>query len=479
MLKVIFIILQLTIPLISFSQERAVAALLADSSLLQGSLSVCITDEKSGITVFELNSGKSLIPASVMKLITSAAAVELLGPGYTFKTVIGYTGSLNKRTGRLKGNIVIIGGGDPALGSKYFSDHYQDFLNNWVIKIKNLGITKIDGRVITDDSRYDFQPVPSKWLWEDIGNYYGAGVYGLSVFDNTYEIHLKSSEENTIPVIMKIIPSGSEPLLTNRLSASGTKNNGFIFASPYGTSGWMSGTVPVNNNDFTLKGAITDPPALLAKLLTNRLEETNIIVRNEPSTVQSGTKILQEEVILIDEIQSPPLKDIIRVLNHESVNLFAEHLLKELGKKFANSGSTIAGVTVLMGFLQSARVNTDGLFLEDGSGLSPSDAINTRELNQMLLYMRNNGKYFPEYLESLPEAGKEGTLKNVFADPVFNSRIWAKSGSMTRVRNYAGYLTASSGNKYIFSIVVNNFTGQSADIISGIEEILKEVILNR
>jgi serine-type D-Ala-D-Ala carboxypeptidase/endopeptidase (penicillin-binding protein 4) len=209
MFKTFVVILQLCIPLISFSQERSVAALLADSSMLHGSISVCITDDKSGNTVFELNSGKSLIPASVMKLITSAAAIELLGPGYTFKTVIGYTGSLNKRSGRLKGNIVIIGGGDPALGSKYFTDHYQDFLKNWVTKIKSLGITKIDGSVITDDSRYDFQPVPSKWLWEDIGNYYGAGVYGLSVFDNTYEIHLKSSGENSTPVITGIIPSGS------------------------------------------------------------------------------------------------------------------------------------------------------------------------------------------------------------------------------------------------------------------------------
>ena len=141
--------------------------------------------------VFEYNSEKSLIPASVMKLITSAASLEMLGPDYRFRTTVGYTGKLNKRSGRLNGNIIIKGGGDPALGSKNFGEHYSGFADGWVEEIRKLGIKKMTGRVITDDSYFDYLPVPAKWLWEDAGNYYGAGAYGFSVFDNTYEIHLK------------------------------------------------------------------------------------------------------------------------------------------------------------------------------------------------------------------------------------------------------------------------------------------------
>ena len=163
--------------------------------------------QKQETVLFDYNSGISLAPASVMKLITSAAALELLGPEYTFKTTVGYTGTLNKRTGRLNGNIIIHGGGDPALGSKYFSDHYGDFLHNWVAEIRKTGIKKIRGRVITDDSYYDFLPVPAKWLWEDEGNYYGAGAYGLSVFDNTYEIHFQTFADSTLPVIKKFVPA--------------------------------------------------------------------------------------------------------------------------------------------------------------------------------------------------------------------------------------------------------------------------------
>jgi D-alanyl-D-alanine carboxypeptidase/D-alanyl-D-alanine-endopeptidase (penicillin-binding protein 4) len=120
--------------LCSFSQARSFETLLSDSSMVHASVSLCIADAESGEVIKEYNSRESLIPASVMKLVTSAAALELLGPGYTFKTAIGYTGSLNKAIGTLTGNLIIKGGGDPALGSTYFTDHYQDFLSNWVNK---------------------------------------------------------------------------------------------------------------------------------------------------------------------------------------------------------------------------------------------------------------------------------------------------------------------------------------------------------
>ncbi len=137
-MRIIFFIFVLTcLTVSSFSQEKTSETLLADSSLVHASVSLCVADAKSGDIIIDYNSGISLTPASVLKVITSAAALELLGPDYTFKTTVGYTGSLNKRTGRLRGNIIIHGGGDPALGSKYFSDHYLDFIGSWVTEIKN------------------------------------------------------------------------------------------------------------------------------------------------------------------------------------------------------------------------------------------------------------------------------------------------------------------------------------------------------
>ena len=243
---------------------------------MHASVSLCVADAETEDVFIDYNSEISLIPASVMKVITSAAALELLGPDYTFKTRVGYTGTLNKRSGKLTGNIIILGGGDPALGSQYFSEHYQNFTDNWVSEIKKLGIKRIKGRIITDDSYYDYLPVPDKWLWEDEGNYYGAGAYGLSVFDNSYEIHFKTFSDSSSPEITRIIPAECKQELTNFLIASGTTDEGNVFTAPYGSSGWMHGKIPVNQLDFVLKASVTDPPLLLARIINDKLKAAKV-----------------------------------------------------------------------------------------------------------------------------------------------------------------------------------------------------------
>jgi D-alanyl-D-alanine carboxypeptidase/D-alanyl-D-alanine-endopeptidase (penicillin-binding protein 4) len=477
MIRIFFIISFGFITLCSNSQEKPFEKFLADSSMLHASVSLYVANAENGETVFGYNSDKSLTPASVMKLITSAAALELFGPQYTFRTELGYTGTINKRSGKLTGNIVIRGGGDPALGSNYFPVYYNDFMSGWVTEIKKLGIKKIEGRVITDDSYFDFQPVPAKWLWEDAGNYYGAGAFGLSVFDNTYEIHLKTSSDSSQLLIKEIVPNECKYEFSNWLIAAGTSDEGYVFAAPYSTNGWLAGSVPANMEDIVLKASIADPPRLIAKMINEKLETADIIVSEEPSTTRLEQENITGKFVRITETVSPPLVKIIEVLNHESVNMYAEHLIKELGKKYKNAGSTAAGVEVIKDFLNNAGIKTDGMFIEDGSGLSPVNSINSQELVKLLFYMKRNGRYFPEYYNSLPDAGKEGTLKNYFRDPVFESRLKAKSGSMTRVKSYSGYFTTMSGKQMIFSIIVNNFSGPSNNIISHIEELVKEIIL--
>jgi D-alanyl-D-alanine carboxypeptidase/D-alanyl-D-alanine-endopeptidase (penicillin-binding protein 4) len=477
MRKPFFIFSLACLTIYSYSQEKSTESFHADSSLVHASVSLCVADVETGEITIDYNSGISLTPASLMKVITSAAAIELLGPDYTFKTTVGYSGSLNKRTGKLKGNIIILGGGDPALGSKYFGDHYKNFLPSWVEEISKLGIKKITGSVISDDSYYDFLPVPSKWLWEDIGNYYGAGAYGISVFDNTYEIHFKTLSDTITPAIKEIIPGECKSELTDYLIASGSTSDGYVFAAPYSTSGWLAGNIPANQDDFVLKASITDPPLLLARILNTKLKAGGIKISGSPTTIRL-LKYFTPNIVPITQTISPTLAEIIEVQNKESINLFAEHLIKELGKKFKKNGTTASGAEVIIDFLKNSGLDTNGMFIEDGSGLSPLNAINTKELVRLLVYMRKKAKYSTEFYSSFPDAGKEGTLKNIFKDPLFDSRLKAKSGSMTRVRSFAGYFTTLSGKKMVFSIIINNFSGSSKKIISGIEENLRELISN-
>ncbi len=442
------------------------------------SVSVYFADAENGMPLLDYNSGKSLTPASIMKLITSAVALELLGPQYIFKTKIGHTGILDKRTGTLKGDIVIRGGGDPTLGSPYFTDHYKDFPDYWISEIRRIGIKNINGRVITDDSYYDFHPVPAKWLWEDAGNYYGAGAYGFSVFDNTYKIYFGKDEDNQL-IIKKTEPEECWPEISNRLTSSGTSDEGYVFAAPYSTKGWMEGIIPSDLDNYALKASIPDPPLLIAVMVYKKLKAAGITLSEEPGTYRLAKRITNDEMVNITETTSPPLSEILKVLNHESINLYAEHLIKELGKKYSGIGSTRAGVEVVKEFLKNAGIPPEGLFIEDGSGLSPLNAINSKDLVSFLSYMRKKGKYFGEYYSSIPEAGKDGTLSNYFRDPVFGSGIRVKSGSMTRVRSYAGFFTTKSEKNIVFTIIVNNYSGPSRHIVTGMENIIKQLILEK
>jgi D-alanyl-D-alanine carboxypeptidase/D-alanyl-D-alanine-endopeptidase (penicillin-binding protein 4) len=477
MMKKVLIISLLSLKLSAFSQEEAFKSFMADSVMEHAAVSLLIMESDSGRTVFEYNAARSLIPASVMKLVTTASALELLGPEHTFKTSMGYTGKITRLFKILDGDIIIKGGGDPALGSENFEEHYAGFTDKWVEEFKKLKIKEVSGSIITDDSYFDYLPVPAKWLWEDAGNYYGAGAYGLSLFDNTYEIHLSISADSSQLLITGITPAECRFEFSNWLVAAGTADEGYVFAAPYSTNGWLAGTIPSNLKDFVLKASIADPPIIMAKLMEQKIRDAGITVKGSPSTVRLLQSPVKGEVINLTETESPPLARIIEVLNHESVNLYAEHLVKEIGKVCRESGSTEKGIQCINEFLTLSGINTDGLFMEDGSGLSPLNAINAQGMVSLLHFMKTRGKHFNEFYASLPEAGKEGTLKNRFTDQVFESNLRAKSGSMTRVRSYAGYFTAKSGREMIFCIIVNNFEGTHSRIISHIEEILKETIL--
>ena len=473
-------VILLSVLLIStaFPQKQSLSKFLSDSAMTNGSVSFALRDAENGELIFDNSSAKSLGQASVMKLITTAASLELLGPDHIFTTTVGYTGTIKRRSGTLEGNIVIKGGGDPSLGSERFPDCYEKFMEKWVTEIVKLGIKKIKGRVIADDSYFDFNPVPPKWNWQDIGNYYGAGVYGISLFDNTLKIHFQTGQEGTKPVMGKIEPTGAEISYINDLTSAGSTDEGYVFSSPYSKSGWISGTIPVSDSDFVLKASIPDPPQMTAALLDGMIKKAGISVESEPITVRKLGKAIRDSIKIITSTISPKLSELIDVLNHESVNLYAEHLLKELGKVYKGEGSVSGGREVVRGFLDSLGINTTGMFIEDGSGLSTQDAINSAGLSELLYKMKKNGKYFDVYLNSLPEAGQSGTLKSHFKDPVFSSSMRAKSGSMLRIRSYAGYLTAKSGRNLIFSIIVNNYSGPPSAVITNIEEILKETILN-
>lgn len=461
----------------TFAQDKAFAHFLADSSVRHASVSFSLADTKDGESVFEYRSGISLVPASVLKLVTTAAALEILGPEHTFKTTLGYSGTLKR--GTLYGDIIIKGGGDPALGSDNFGEHYSTFPGKWISDISRIGIKKIKGRIITDDSYFDYEPVPGKWLWEDIGNYYGSGAYGLSVYDNSFDLRIHSSGDTSARMTLTVSPGENNVTISNRMIITGNRNEGSIFSSPYSTEGWITGTVSETGPDPVYKGSISDPPLLLAKIIDNEIRDSGIQVRKAPSTTRISQDFKYKGFTPVSEIESPPVEKIIEVLNHKSVNLYSEHLLKEMGKVVNDTGSVSSGLDVIYKYLDDAGINTSGIYLTDGSGLSPQNSITSEAITDLLCFIKNKGKYFSKFVSSLPVPGEEGTLKDSFRSSLFISRLYAKTGSMTRVRSLAGYIHTAAGNDLAFCIIINNFTGPPAIVTEWIEKVVEEIIMNR
>jgi len=436
--------------------------------LLNASICIAVSDNQTNEQLIESKPQLCLIPASILKVVTTATALEVFGPDFRFNTALSYYGNLRNDT--LFGDLQIIGGGDPTLGSEYFSEN-KNFQKKWIEALQNKKIKVITGNLILDASIYESQSIPDTWIWEDIGNYFGAGASGISVFDNLYEIHLKSENvAGKATHIIDINPEVPNLQLTNEvLSSDINSDQAYVFGSPMEDRRVIRGTIPKNQSDFVVKASVPDPLALLASEFRKVLSAGGILLSGK--TKYEKAKVKSTQLIVI---QSPTLREIIKVTNHESVNLFAEHLLKHLAFQKTGLGTTEDGCKFVAQFWKDKGLDMTGFFMNDGSGLSRFNAITANQMVDILKYMRTKSAYSVDFFQSLAPVGN-GTL-TVFTEANFpNECLRAKSGSMTRVRSYAGYLTTVSGRQLSFAIMLNNFSFSQKEATSKIEEVLVEL----
>ncbi len=464
----LFIISILSIDAHAQSQlEKVVGEFINRAAYRNASVGIDVRDLNAEKTVFELNAEKLLIPASTMKLVTSATALEILGADYRFETKVGYIGEIEKNN-TLHGNLVLIGGADPTLGSEYFQDHYFQFLENWAQKIKAAGIEKINGDLILDASVYDTEKVPATWIWEDIGNYYGAGANAFTVYDNLFRITFGSPKKaGKASEIKAVYPKIEGLTITNDVvSADNNSDNAYVFGSPLDKTRTIRGTIPRNRKAFTIKAAIHQPEQILADEFLNVLAKNGVFISGKIGF----EKVDQKEFKTIFIQESPTLSAIVKVLNYESVNLFAEHFLKQLAVKKSGVGKREEGIQLVKEFWEEKGISAETFFMEDGSGLSHFNAVSPRFFTILLAEMAQN----ESFVQSLPRAG-DGTLSRFSSEIFPGNTLKAKSGSMTRVRCYSGYLKSDSGKYLAFSIMVNHFSGSHSELIVAIENLLAEI----
>lgn len=458
--------------------DAAVREFVNASDFKNSSLSFFAVDIDSQQTIIEVNADQSLITASIMKVVSTATSLIALGEDYRFETILEYDGNFDKSTGTLNGNLYIRGGGDPTLGSRRFMN--STFIEKWSKAISDFGIKKIDGAIIGDARFFEDQMIPDGFAWLDIGNYYGAGASGLSVYENTYRISFKSEAEAEKPTTIADVTPEIPGLEFDNFVVSSDINRDlvYIYGAPYSYNRVCRGSVPKNKAAFVVKGSIPDPAFLAAHQLTEKLKANNIAIENKPNTVRAlliDGNYEETECKKIHTTKSPALKHIITQTNLHSVNIFAEHLMKMAGKKLLDEGSLEKGIEATKELWNEKGMDTDGFYISDGSGLSRSNALTTRQMVFILEAMKKDSVHGGVFEQSLPIAGVSGTLRSFGKGTIVENKVKAKSGSIGNVRSYAGYAETSSGRNIAFAVIVNNFPCSGSEVKRKIVEVMKAV----
>ncbi|MBP1617619.1 MAG: dacC [Bacteroidetes bacterium] len=421
----------------------------------------CVKDF-NGKTLYAYNQDKLLTPASIMKVVTTASALEILGDDYRYKTKLSFS--------EQDSTLVITGSGDPTLGSEYSDEESRNFLSKWSSEIKDKKFSKKTFHLLIDDSLFGYDGISQQWTWEDIGNYYAAGAYGISFMDNTYKIYFNTLADSS-PVIVQLEPNIPGLTFQNnlQLNTSG-QDNGYIHGIPFSCDRRITGNIPAGRSSFSIKGDIPDPGLFLAKSLTDefRLDGMSVV---DYRTVR-GQRFQLKPLTPFYEHVSSPLKDIVRQINVRSNNHYAEHVIRTIGVSDVQDALK-NGINRIQSFWKSKGFDTSSLLMYDGCGLSPEDGVTPEFMTDVLVKMQQ-GKNQKSFFESLPKVGEEGTVRNFLKETHLCGKVRAKSGSISGVQCFAGYFI-DGDRKYAFTVMVNKFEGPRKDVLKNIEELLQSV----
>lgn len=439
--------------------EQAYTNLINDDQAKYAITSLCVLDAQTGRVIFAKNENIGLATASTLKTITSATAFSVLGKDFRYQTTLAYTGKITT-DGTLQGDLVIIGSGDPTLGSgRYEQSKENVVLSQWVKAIRDAGIKKIEGSVIGDDSLFGTQSMPEGWIWQDMGNYYGAGTSALAWRENQFDVHLKPGTAVGSEVkVLKTVPAMPYLHLINELKTgtNGSGDNAYAFLPPYSYTAYLRGTWGMGISKVGISLALPDPAFEAAYRLQDTLLKLNIQATKEATTARRlglENKTIAPIAQKLATLSSPDLSEIVYWFNKKSINLYGEQLLKTIAWKLGKTPSTKNGTTSVINFWAAKGIDKNALNILDGSGLSPGTRVTTAAMAS-ILFQAQKEEWFPAYYNSLPE---------------YNG-MKIKSGTINDVSAYAGYYTDKNGNKYIAVININNYNG------SGISKKLFKVL---
>ena len=434
---------------------RKIDALLDSRRYRRASWGVEVRYVDGGAVLYSRNPLKYFIPASNMKVFTTAAVLDRLGPNFRFETRLGYEGEIQDN-GVLTGDLVLIGGGDPGLANNLGSGSIFQHLDNMAREVERAGIRLIQGDVVGDDSFFYHAPHGRGWNKKDLEYHYAPRVSALSFHDNLLNLVARPGRRTGQPIRLASYPSNSLFQLVNMGTtvADGPQATGYYFRSLGNHKAVVGGQIPVNSPGWTRRITMEDPALYTATLLRDRLRKRGVrvggSVRSRHTKPTDGAKT---QVIYVHE--SPPLIEVIFRVNKQSHNLYAEILLRTLGAVVKGRGSDSGGLEVVYELLREAGVPLRLTDLQDGSGLSEQNLITPRAQSLLLRHVAGKS-FFPFFLGSLPVAGRTGTLSGRMGGTPAANRVFAKTGTLSNAITLGGYVQSRSSELLAFSILVND-----------------------
>lgn len=480
--KIVLLCLLLCLHLLAGAQTPAPVKWLLQAPYMRGaSFSLVVKDVQEGRTVYSYDTDRLQSPASVLKTVATATALEILGEDYRYPTTLEYDGILEN--GTLEGNLYIKGSGDPSLGSSHFAPRQNKFLSTWIAALQKAGIKHITGSVISDESIFDTEGVSIKWLREDMGNYYAPGSYGISIFDNMYKLSLQTGAAGTRPVLKGTEPDIPFIRFKNYLKAAPvSSDSAYIIGAPLDDVRYLYGVLPANREAYVLKGDIPDPALYLARYLTDQLQQKGIRVDGSPSCYRievEENRWKKGERKEIVTTYSPTLREIASICNHVSHNLYADALVKTVGLQYKPRRNEMIssfgrGVQVVKEYWEKKGLDVFPLRMNDGSGLAPADKVSAGFMGELLVYMATESAVSDAFIASLPQAGIEGSVRNFLKGSKLQGKAHLKSGGITGVRSYAGYIT-KDGKTYAVAVFSNNYSCSMSRMTGALEKLLLQL----
>jgi D-alanyl-D-alanine carboxypeptidase/D-alanyl-D-alanine-endopeptidase (penicillin-binding protein 4) len=434
---------------VSEQLSAAINTLENDNQFKHAMISMYVVDSKTGNVVYEKNAQTGMAPASCQKVITSTTAFELLGKNYTYKTYIRAAGKIKNE--KLTGDLYLMGCGDPTLGSwRWEQTKQENVLKKISSTLSSKKIKIIDGNIEVGNYFFSYNPIPDGWIWQDIGNYYGAGAWGFNWHENQYDLNLKSTGKiNAATTIVSTVPVNLTNNIVNLVTsaAKGSGDKVYIYATPYNEHIFATGTMPINENKFKVSGSMPDPSLAFGKTMISFLQNEGVSLTGKLITNHFANFRALNQGMLLDSIVSPALDSINYWFLKKSINLYGEALVKTISLQQTMLGSTDTGLAIIKDFWSKRGIEKSALKIIDGSGLSPANRVTTNALVTVMQYAKKQS-WFSSFYFDLPEINK----------------IKMKDGYINGVRSYTGYIKSGTGSEYTFSLIVNNFDGNPGTV---------------